>query len=121
MSASRSVLISSRVQANFMATSAEVPGLSISTYAILFPYLGSVLNFTSFEKERSLMLWTVESWGTGSQTRSFFVPAGISRALPRLATRLRTISTSSSMDSGKGRTTVLNLRFSALERSFTPL
>jgi hypothetical protein len=39
--ASRSVLISSRVQSNFIVISAEAPGLSISKYAILLPYLDS--------------------------------------------------------------------------------
>src|SRR5262245_14293496 len=32
------------------------------------------------------MDWTVESWGAGSQTRSFFVPAGISATLPTYST-----------------------------------
>src|SRR5262245_49900186 len=80
--ASRSVRISRRVHSNFITISADAPGWSISTYAILLPYLGSVATVASFENERFLIDWTVESWGTGSQTRSFLVPAGTSGTLP---------------------------------------
>src|SRR5262245_43851792 len=75
---SRSVLISCRVQTNFMVISAAAPGDSISAYAMRLPYLDSFDWLISREKVRSRIAWTVESWGTGSHTRSFFVPAGMS-------------------------------------------
>ena len=47
--------------------------------------------------------------------------AGSCITFSKLSTRRRTMSTSSSSVSGNGRMTVLKRRFSALERSFTPL
>ena len=46
--------------------------------------------------------------------------AGSSNARPKLATRVWTISTSSSAVSGTGKITVLKRRLSALDNSFTP-